>query len=219
MSVTSCCSQLLPCEIGTTCEQLLTCLGDCGSDETCADTCMSTHGAGQPAAAALYNCVDTSCAEACAVAGICDSDLSYESAVLTECATDNCCTSFDLCHPDIDCNACLQDPELTGCDENTLYQAYRDCMDASCPTGLCDSNIGFFSDGDPIFDCNICGDTNCCTSLVTCVGGTVPDPPQAAVDLCIECLNGTNLCTDTAIETAANEFNTCMDNNCANCGS
>ena len=219
---TSCCSQLLACDIGTTCEQLITCLDGCGSDETCADTCMSTHGAGQPAAAALFNCLDTSCMEACAVTGICGGDLGYTSEAMNTCITDSCCASWDPCYADIDCNACLQDPEVSGCDENALLTAYNTCKDANCPTDMCESGIGYYEGGtDPIFDCNVCGDTNCCTSLVTCVGGTVPDPEQAAVDLCIECLtdSGGSTCTDEAIGTAADEFNACIASQCASeCG-
>jgi hypothetical protein len=68
-----------------------------------------------------------------------------------------------------------------------------------------------------VLDCNRCDTENCCTSMETCVG----DGSDPAIELCVACLGDPAgaTCTDDAIGTAAEQFNTCQTTNCATeCG-
>ena len=149
-------------------------------------------------------------------AGVCGTDLSYQNAAKDTCLTTNCCPTFDPCNADATCQTCLTGSGA-GCDTNALFQAYTTCLDGSCPTDMCGTGIGFSDQntGDPIFACNSCGAAHCCTDLTACVG----DGSQAALDLCIACLNGDASCTDSVIQGHAQSFNTCISSSCASeCG-
>jgi len=216
---TQCCAQLLACDTGTDCANLIDCANNCDpDDQTCIDGCLTQYQAGQPAYAALFNCLEPAiqgpCADSCASTTICNSELTMESEAAIECINTNCCDSFDPCAEDIDCNACLQDPELTGCDTNTLYAAYNTCMDTNCPWDYCDSGIGLYAGGvDPIYECHLCiNASTCCPDIIACVG----DQSQTATQMCIDCLNQDSGCTDTTIQGHADAFQACKNNECAN---
>jgi len=106
------------------------------------------------------------------------------------------------------------------------FDGYSTCQRANCPVAMCDTGIGFYQTDashqwffEPAIDCNLCGIANCCGHLVTCVGGTVPDPPGSAIDLCLKCLYDSEgpACTDQSTAAAAVAFVECMDANCADC--
>ena len=209
----SCCIEMSACDVGSDCDALITCLDSCpNGDTTCSDACLANYPNGLSNAQALFTCSENSCTTECTVPGICGSDLSYQSEVHTQCVSDNCCASFDPCYADATCAACLQNPEGAGCDTDTLYEAYNVCLDANCPTDVCGTGIGYSNSGtgDPIYACNSCLSTNCCTDLTTCVG----DGSSAAIQICLDCLNGLT-CTDTAIQAAADAFNACETASCA----
>ncbi|MBW2457536.1 MAG: hypothetical protein JRI68_23715, partial [Deltaproteobacteria bacterium] len=125
---------------------------------------------------------------------------------------DNCCASFDPCVAEVDCKACLQDPDMNGCDTNTLFETYNTCRTEYCPSSYCDTGIGLYIGGvDPVIECNLCiNGSTCCDEIIACVG----DESQAAKDMCVDCLNGETSCTDTTIQTAADDFTTCKNAEC-----
>ncbi len=157
--------------------------------------------------------------------GICGSGLTLGDDDIDACLTASCCDSFNACTGDTDCNACLTNAAAPGCDSNTLYMAYTTCSDTNCPGDFCDTGIGFGTN----FACNSCADdaaNGCCASATTCIaGGTMPE-----IQLCLNCMNectavdAANGCAGICVvgsaeETAAAEFNTCTQTNCAaECG-
>jgi hypothetical protein len=218
---TNCCTELADCDTGTDCGSLIDCFAPCDpADDACIQACVDQFPDGGAPYTSLYDCVTAGCETECAAAGICGSDLSFQSVALTECVTASCCASFTPCYDDATCNACLMDPTTAGCDTNELYTALNTCMDTNCPTTICTTDIGFSdtTTGDPIFECNTCAGDSCCASLETCVG----DGSEQAVDLCITCLQTPDdaaCVAAAAIQTAANTFNTCVETSCATeCG-
>ena len=167
-------------------------------------------------AEALTWCVEDRCGDVCDGVNLCGTDLGYSGLVLDSCVTSYCCDEYLPCYDDTGCNACLQNPELAGCDTNSLLPAYNACAQEHCPVELCGTGVGYWADTMPIITCNKCLETTCCPSLVACVGGMVPNPPEAAVDLCIECLidNEGPGCTDWQIADAAYFFNKCLAQHC-----
>lgn len=215
-----CCDEMEACSAGTDCGAMLTCFEGCAEgDEACSNQCMSDHETGVTDAQALFTCATDSCGADCGLVTICGSELGYSDAALNECLTENCCATFTPCIEDDACLDCLTNSAATGCDTNALYTAFTACEEASC-TSICGTGIGNWTDSEPphpVVACNQCDAEHCCTPLQTCVG----DSSDTAVELCIACLNdpaGAD-CTNAAIGTAATEFNTCQETNCAaECG-
>jgi hypothetical protein len=150
------------------------------------------------------------------VQGVCGTELTYDDLAVDACVTEHCCSSFTPCDSDADCHGCLLGSG-SSCDSNALYQAYKTCLTDSCPTDICGTGIGFSDQdtGEPVFACNACGASQCCSDLSSCVG----DGSASALDLCIACLNAEAGCTDSAIQGYAQGFNTCISSSCANeCG-
>ncbi len=161
-------------------------------------------------------CLEDHCGDVCDGVNTCGTDLGQLGFVVDSCLTSKCCTEYVPCYDDSGCNGCLQDPELAGCDTNALWATYDTCAQSQCPIVVCGAGIGYWLGPLPLFACNKCVATDCCAPLVACVGGVVPDPPQAAVDLCVECLtdSGSVGCTDQVIADAADDFNYCVTAHC-----
>jgi len=164
-------------------------------------------------------CLEDRCADECDSVNTCGTDLGQPGIALDSCLTAKCCADFVPCYDDSGCNGCLQDPGLAGCDTNALWATYRSCAQSQCPVEVCGAGIGFRLGPLPAVECNKCLAAACCSSLVACVGGVVPDPPEAAVDLCVECIvdpDGPD-CTDQAVAAAADAFNSCHELQCPMC--
>lgn len=207
----SCCAELVACDAGTDCGSLWDCLLAC-DDDPCMEQCFVDYDAGLTPLQDLIGCKDDSCLDSCVPPGaLCGTELSYPSAVMTQCVTDHCCATYDPCYADPACNACLQDPDGQGCDANQLLADYLACKEAQCPTAMCDTDVGYWSGDDPMIACNICGDTHCCAHLTVCVG----DGSPGATAQCIDCINGEPSCTDQTTLDAATAFTACLQSDCS----
>ena len=150
------------------------------------------------------------------VEDVCGSGMSYQVPAIDTCLTTFCCDSFNPCAADLSCQTCLTGSG-SGCDTNALYQAFLGCFDGNCPADVCGSGIQFSDQntGDPAFDCNGCAGESCCADVTSCVG----DGSDAAIQLCLACLNGDASCTDQTIQGYAEAFMSCVGSSCASeCG-
>lgn len=145
--------------------------------------------------------------------GICNSGLTTGSANYDGCLTDSCCTSFNACVANATCSACLTDS--TGCEGNSLFNAFTTCSENACPTDICDTGIGFTLGSEPHIACNACADQFCCAHLTTCVQGGSDDE----VNQCLVCLADPDglACEEVTpgVRDAAIDFNACVDTQCS----
>lgn len=135
--------------------------------------------------------------------GVCMSDVTFDpndpmNPVFDGCLTASCCDSFTPCHADADCDACLQDSMGTGCDTNTMYQAFKTCSDTNCPSSVCMTTLGYHSPS-----LNACVETNCCATFNPCEADTA----------CNACLQDSTTpgCDMLKLYT---DYTTCQDTNC-----
>jgi len=165
---------------------------------------------------ALFTCLEDRCEDECDAVNLCGTDLGYAGLMRDACISSFCCDAYLPCHDDTDCYDCLLDPEQPGCDTNALRATYLACSAEHCPTELCDTGLGYWQDTTPMLACMSCTQAHCCEALVACVGGVVPDPPAADVDLCIDCLGDPDgpACTDPGIQHAAKWYNACWAAHC-----
>lgn len=192
----SCCDSYLPCYGDADCNACIRAPDGAGCD-------------GNDLFGDYLDCKNESCPSL-----LCGSTLGYPSWVLNLCLNDACCASYTPCFADDDCRACLQDPLGTGCDTNSLFTSFVTCREASCPTLVCTTTVGFMAPGgeDPAFECNACAGEHCCEDLDACDGtGT-----SAETNLCVACLNDPDAaaCNDTTVHDAAVAFNACIATDC-----
>jgi hypothetical protein len=191
----------------------------CLADPDCTD-CLESGGEGCEGNAlytAYSTCQDTNCPST-----ICGTDLGIQASPnANACIQGNCCGSFNPCEEDIDCNACLQDPMVAGCDVNVLFTAYQECLDENCPSDICGSQISFVTTydndaQDANYELTLCAQEGCCAEMTACAdpdadGYLEMDDPGVAD--CLDCLQGLASCP-AAIEPAAEAFNTCFEAAC-----
>lgn len=200
----ACCASYNPCYADADCNACLQDPTGTGCDTNALFATYST-------------CEDSNCPT-----GLCTGMLSTPSPELNLCVNTNCCASETPCEADSACNACLLDPTPAACETNTLYQAYKTCEDANCPTGICTAPIQFANQfDDQTFNIDIaknkCAGDNCCTEITGCAdptGDGYLDMSDPEVSACILCLNDDPSCAAGAVKTAADAFNACLMTNC-----
>ncbi|HEY3355912.1 MAG TPA: hypothetical protein VGQ83_21855 [Polyangia bacterium] len=146
--------------------------------------------------------------------GVCGTAASFGTDALDLCINNNCCGSFDACHADAACAACLTNPGGSGCATNTAFSTFNACAVNSCGTsgggggggggaggggsGICGSGASF---GDATVD--TCVNANCCSSFNPCFADTA----------CQACLADPTA-TGCSSNTKLTAFASCLSTNC-----
>jgi hypothetical protein len=122
---TSCSDIWCGCANNPECSALYDCVGDCGNDPACAQTCYTTHAAGLSDAALVADCAATACDGSCNWGG-------EPLDPCTKCLYLDCSAEMNACVGDTECLAvwdCLQ-----GCGPGQLT-CHQACYDAH-PSGV-----------------------------------------------------------------------------------
>jgi hypothetical protein len=91
----SCCSQFAQCQSDSDCNALITCIGGCGSDESCQAGCQSEYSTGVDDYNTYYSCVTSTCESSCGSS----SGSSGGSSGSQDCRSfgSDCSTSSECC--------------------------------------------------------------------------------------------------------------------------
>jgi hypothetical protein len=131
----TCCAQLLACDHGTPCGQIIQCLVNCaGSTMACTSACTQKFPAGvgafQAVSMCLTQCPSTVCEQP--VATVCDSGLVTNALSCDLCLTVECCAEAEACAGDPLCTKCFDTNAPPSCGGPTYAQLHA-CKAASCP--------------------------------------------------------------------------------------
>src|SRR5262249_28912133 len=128
-----CCGQLLSCDHGTDCGNLLQCVVNCPmNDNTCDNACAQSFGGGVNALNDLSTCIGhcPQCSQK-PPSSVCDSGLAANSAACDACLTIECCAEAEKCAGDGVCEKCLTVNAGPQCDP--VYAPLAACMASRCP--------------------------------------------------------------------------------------
>jgi hypothetical protein len=208
----NCCAELLACDTGTACNDLLVCLQGC-TDTACEDDCFQKYPGGMPSFSSLFTCAlgpddaDGACNTQCADGAICDSGLvDLNNKPCGSCAGEKCCAEYTACANDQACLDCFTGKtDAMTCKSNALFQAARGCQitecGAICNGTICDSNVMVTS-----VKCATCLGTKCCDVIKACESDTH----------CFnQCLYTTTPAANCATDAKFQAVKTCWDTGCS----
>ena len=128
-----CCAQMLACDDGTPCGDLVACLNEC-ADTGCIEACNAEHPAGVAPLNEWDTCVSRECIApgTCDLGGVCGNGISYDGGgMCDDCVASSCCDEIGACMgDDFDaCLTCLSGGPCTMAGDAVFTCLYDQCID------------------------------------------------------------------------------------------
>jgi uncharacterized protein (TIGR03382 family) len=217
----ACVSTIDACWNNSSCTAFANCISGC-SDDACWNQCIQSNPTGADLYSAIGTCICNTCDTECANDPMCAAPtcgFAFTDASCDSCSDSACCSQEQACADDATCPSCLSASPPSACSSNAAFNAYLDCLGASCETecGVSTSGCGLTTNDATCDDCfQTACETECVAAtdessvndLLTCYGPCSDQPCMEACDA-----------QYPAAAAALGALDTCMGAECATeCG-